>query len=176
MPPSPRKRSQLALQLPEDLIRRLRDLAQARGCTVSHLAMDAFSKALGEAEQDDLAQRVSTLESRVAALEGVAFPANDPSTSTTASAPPWAPTPAPCSTPTPTSTPPAAEPAPDLPAIGARLTSSAIARATGTNPSGWSAWAASHASGSIRRCAGGSFRLVVRSDRGRRRVSWERLT
>ena len=41
--------------------------------------------------------------------------------------------------------------------------------------SGWSAWAANHATGSIRQYGGGSFRVVVRSDRGRRRISWERL-
>jgi hypothetical protein len=125
--------------------------------------MTAFSEVLGEGGKDpDLAVRVTDLEARVAALEAASPPPGpgDPS-------------------------PPAPEPAAadlelsaaalELPPIGALLTSSAIARATGTNPSGWSAWAANHATGSIRQYGGGSFRVVVRSDRGRRRISWERL-
>ena len=116
--------------------------------------MAVFSEALADGGEDaSLAVRVTDLEARVAALEAASPPPVDP--------PPPAP-------------PPAAA-AQELPPVGALLTSSAIARATGTNPSGWSAWAANHATGSVRQYAGGAFRLIVRSDRGRRRISWERL-
>jgi hypothetical protein len=117
--------------------------------------MTAFTEVLGEGGKDpDLAVRVSDLEARVAALEAASSQSLDP--------PPPAPEPA--------------SAALELPPIGSRLTSSAIARATGTTPSGWSAWAANHATGSIRHYGGGSFKLINRSDRGRRRISWERLT
>lgn len=116
--------------------------------------MAVFTEALAEGgEEASLSVRVSDLEARVAALEAASTPSGDPKP----------PSPAPV------------DAALELPPVGALLTSSAIARATGTNPSGWSAWAASHATGSVRQYGGGSFRLVVRSDRGRRRVSWERL-
>jgi hypothetical protein len=123
--------------------------------------MTAFTEVLGEGGKDpDLAVRVSDLEARVAALEAASPPPGDPP-------------------PPPPATAAAAMELPatvlELPPVGALLTSSAIARATGTNPSGWSAWAANHTTGSIRQYGGGSFRLVVRSDRGRRRISWERL-
>lgn len=125
--------------------------------------MTAFSEVLGEGGKDpDLAVRVTDLEARVAALEAASPPPGpgDP--------PPPAPAPAAAELELPAT-------ALELPPVGALLTSSAIARATGTNPSGWSAWAANHATGSIRQYGGGSFRVVVRSDRGRRRISWERL-
>lgn len=117
--------------------------------------MTAFTEVLGEGGKDpDLAVRVADLEARVAALEAASPPPSDP--------PPLAPV--------------SADSDQALPPIGSRLTSSAIARATGTTPSGWSAWAANHATGSIRQYGGGSFKLINRSDRGRRRISWERLT
>ena len=116
--------------------------------------MAVFTEALADGGDDaSLAVRVTDLEARVAALEAASTPTGDPKTHA----------------------PPPAAAAQELPPVGALLTSSAIARATGSNPSGWSAWAANHATGSVRQYAGGAFRLTVRSDRGRRRVSWERL-
>jgi hypothetical protein len=132
--------------------------------------MTAFSEVLGEGGKDpDLAVRVTDLEARVAALEA----ASPPPGSGTPPHPAPATAAAELELPAPALGLPAA--ALELPPVGALLTSSAIARATGTNPSGWSAWAANHATGSIRQYGGASFRLVVRSDRGRRRISWERL-
>ena len=125
--------------------------------------MTAFSEVLGEGGKDpDLAVRVTDLEARVAALEAASPPPKpgDP------------PPPALAPDTTALELPAAAL---ELPPVGALLTSSAIARATGTNPSGWSAWAANHPTGSIRQYGGGSFRVVVRSDRALRRISWERL-
>jgi hypothetical protein len=168
MPASPRVRSQLALQVPPDLLDRLRNRAATEGRTLSAMCLAWIEKGLA-AEAAAGAVDLDGLEARIEVLE-IALAALSPS-------PQAAPIPAAPARPL---VPPAAAPAPAPVLTGegpAPITTAELAERTETNRASWNNWAAKAAVGDVRSHAkAGPWRLVGKAPApggGPLRFIWE---
>lgn len=152
-----RVRSQLALQLPPELIARVRHAAAAEGRTITALVTGWIEAGLAgrlapaagapAVDLSDLTERVASLEAALAQLQR---PAQKP-------APLQAP-PGPDQLELTTAPPPLAF---DQPLSAAALTTVELAERTGTNRAAWNNWASSGRVGRVRsHPQAGSWRLI----------------
>ena len=165
-----RIRTQLAIQVPPAFLARLKAEATAQGRTVTSLAMQWLEAGLAGASTPapaaELLDRLAAVEDRLASLEARERASRGPA----AKRPP-----APAA-------PPSDPPTPPLERTGGRLTTTDLARATGTSAGAWNRWAAGHASGSVRQHpTAGSWRLLGKEPPpadlgGPPRWLWEKVT
>ena len=146
----PRIRTQLAIQVPPELLARLKGAATAQGRTLTAVCVDWLEAGLAGAVAaptgGELLARLDAMEARLKRLEAPAAPAM-----------------------------PLPPPAAPLVSTGERLTTADLARRTGANPGTLRAWASCNPSGSVREIGLQRFRLVVGGTGKMRSVSWEPL-
>lgn len=157
-PAMPRIRAQLAVQLPPELLERLRATAAAQRRTVTALLTDWIEAGLAGALEPGAAAPTggSDLAARVAALEAAMAAMQRP----------------PLSSPKRVSSPPPEQVSllphmgePPIPQTGelpaSAITTAELAERTNTNRAAWNNWAAKAAAGDVRSHPGaGSWRLV----------------
>jgi hypothetical protein len=162
----PRVRSQLAIQAPPELLIRVRDVAEARGRTITSVVLEWIEAGLaGEAAPspapaaDDA--RVAALEAelvklaaRVTSLEHTPRPRRAALGEIVAAPAPAAPQPALADDPVPVAPVP-------LVMKEEGITTAELAERTSTNRAGWNNWAARSAPGAVRQHeTAGAWRLV----------------
>ena len=133
----PRVRSQLALQLPPELIARIKAEADARGQTLTAMVRSWLEAALqhppSPAAGPELEPRLAAIEARLAALEQP--PTRSPRPATAAALLP--------------------------PPTDGAITTAELAQRTGTNREAWNNWASADRIGQVRSHAqAGPWRLV----------------